>query len=359
MLYDINEHPLFSAIQYDMLGFSGQANQIFNDIIGRGGADAETAKYHQRKMHRRIIRQASPNTKWHAIFNYQIDLATDSVFGPGTYWGLLFDDFLKANECEIVVDTSRTFSADKMLLCMPQRDQTTIDFCKQAFYQGTSLIVLTGDEWYRWEQDFCAEILKYADLFINTYFSLHFKDQGRVVQIPAGWMTPEYVNHSRTIRPKLAQERKYSWAFVGDVKKSTRQQMITNMSRINGGYNHLISGWQASDSLSPQSYRDIMNDSIFAPCPAGWANLDSYRVWESLEAGCIPIVEKRQYYDYFQMVAGDHPMVTVESWDNIHEVLLAIGDLQDIEARRVQCYDWWMGYKRELTSKIDEATRGL
>ena len=58
MLYDINEHPLFAAIQYDMLGFSGQANQIFNDIIGRGGADADTAKYHQRKMHRRILRQA-------------------------------------------------------------------------------------------------------------------------------------------------------------------------------------------------------------------------------------------------------------------------------------------------------------
>ena len=359
MLYDITEYPLLAAIQYDMLGFSGQANQIFNDIIGKGGEDAEDARYHQRKMHRRIVRQANKSNKWHFVFHTEVDMDKSPEFAPGSYWGTLFSNFMKANDCEIVVDLSRTFVADKMLLCMPHRDQATLDLCKKAFYQGTSFIVLTGDEWYRWEQEFCLEAQKHSDLFINTYYSLNLKDLGNTIQIPAGWMNADYVNHSRQLRPKSAQERQYSWAFVGDVKKSTRQQMILNMSRIAGGYNHLISGGQASDSITPQSYRDIMNDSIFAPCPAGWCNLDTYRVWEALEAGCIPIVERRQQYDYFQMVAEGHPMITIESWENIHEVLLSIGDLRDIEARRMQCYDWWMGYKRLLTSKIDAAAKEL
>ena len=37
--------------------------------------------------------------------------------------------------------------------------------------------------------------------------------------------------------------------------------------------------------------------SIFVPCPRGNSSPDTFRLYEALEAGSIPIVERDEYWD--------------------------------------------------------------
>ena len=79
------------------------------------------------------------------------------------------------------------------------------------------------------------------------------------------------------------------------------------------------------NSLSTVNYRQLMLDTIFIPCPTGWWNLDSFRVYEALECGCIPIVEK-QPLDYFRKFFPDHPFIAVDSWDQAPQQIKLLMD---------------------------------
>ena len=58
----------------------------------------------------------------------------------------------------------------------------------------------------------------------------------------------------------------------------------------------------------------IYSNTKFAPCPFGYVNPDTFRIMESLESGCIPIVLKFRSLDYYQNIFGDHPFILVNDW---------------------------------------------
>jgi len=93
-------------------------------------------------------------------------------------------------------------------------------------------------------------------------------------------------------------------------------------------------------------YAAILEESVFSPCPIGMQNLDSFRVYESLEAGCIPIVERRPNHDYFACLFGSHPMITIDNWNQAPAIIAdLLHDAHVLEARRKQCEAWWITYR--------------
>ena len=49
--------------------------------------------------------------------------------------------------------------------------------------------------------------------------------------------------------------------------------------------------------INKDKYLDIIKDSIFfVPCPRGNKSVDSFRFFETLESGSIPIVEEEDGY---------------------------------------------------------------
>jgi hypothetical protein len=189
----------------------------------------------------------------------------------------------------------------------------------------------------------------YANFVIRNYWSIGHSNNKRLLAVPLGTM-----NGFRGDAAKPASARKRLWSFAGEINKSTRKPMIDALTTLDPGFVHPTG---ASSNPSPNAvaplgiadYSALLSDTIFAPCPSGWENLDSFRVYEALEAGCIPIVERRPSYDYFRIFLGDHPMVTVDDWGTAPQ---AIADLQSdparLEARRAACADWWRQIKRDL-----------
>jgi hypothetical protein len=86
--------------------------------------------------------------------------------------------------------------------------------------------------------------------------------------------------------------------------------------------------------------------------------LDSFRVCEALEAGCIPIVERRPFYDYFRHLLGDHPMLTVADWGEAPGLIAALRkDKGALDRRRLACARWWQDYKSALVLTVRDRIR--
>ncbi len=79
-------------------------------------------------------------------------------------------------------------------------------------------------------------------------------------------------------------------------------------------------GWCGEGSLGPEEYRTILAMSIFAPCPPGNYNQETFRLYEALEAGTIPIVLRStnaQPYDYWKCIFGtEDSIIIVENWED-------------------------------------------
>ncbi len=187
-------------------------------------------------------------------------------------------------------------------------------------------------------------------------------DSGCVMKMPLGYLN----GMGRSNQPiRRATERTYLWSFIGDANKSTRPDMARELASVEphfmfstedvNGFSFLNRLNGSPKRFSSKEFSRILLDSTFSPCPMGNVNLESFRVYESLECGAIPIVEKRLTLDYFRKLLGDHPLPTVRSWRQARQMIRKlIRNPDDIDRLQTECVDWWDEYKKSLSASIGE-----
>jgi len=162
-----------------------------------------------------------------------------------------------------------------------------------------------------------------------------------------------------------ATTRKYVWSFVGQANKSSRPDVARGLATIEPHFMYSTDNVPGLSILNhvngkprrfpPSEFSQFLFDSAFSPCPMGNANLECYRVYESLECGAIPILEKRLTLDYFRKLLGDHPMPTFRSWTEArHMIGKMLRNPDDIDRLQEECMQWWDSYKRAYTARVGE-----
>jgi len=107
--------------------------------------------------------------------------------------------------------------------------------------------------------------------------------------------------------------------------------------------------------LGKKQYMQVLCDSVFVPCCMGNVNLDSYRIYEALECGAVPILEKRGSLDYFRNLLGDHPMPSFTNWREARRFLKEIQfDHAAQDEMLLRCSRWWTVYKENLTLRVQD-----
>ena len=233
-------------------------------------------------------------------------------------------------------------------------------YYREAFEAGYRIILVhLSDEAFIDD----TGIYKYCDGVVRNYYSEILAGDARVHFIPlgckAGFGGPGGAQKSAP--QKSAGARKYLWSFAGDAKKSTRAEMLKAMKGVADGYTHLTEGFGSADALATPAYRALLDESVFVPSPCGWSNLESFRTYEALEAGCIPIVETRPGFDYYTALLGANPIPAFASWDKAAAFMKKLS-MEETEALRVRCAAWWQERKpviaRDTRAFISGAFRG-
>ena len=204
-------------------------------------------------------------------------------------------------------------------------------------------VIVLSDELYSGPTDFYP----YAKFVFRNYWHKNFAAFDNVMAFALGYKREFWRDGRAAI--KDAQSRYYVWSFAGQIThKPWREAMAQSMKTIDGYTMHETFAFADPNGLAVNHYRDLLLTTIFAPCPRGFWNLDSFRVYEALECGCIPIVEKYPV-DYFGKFFGAHPFLVVESWDQAPQLINdLLADPVALEQRRRACYSWWCSYKENL-----------
>jgi hypothetical protein len=169
-------------------------------------------------------------------------------------------------------------------------------------------------------------------------------NKDNVVFIPLGFKSGYLNKNINNSFVKL-----YDFIFVGQIK-SDREELC-NILKNYKSFIHNTYSWNCISSLSPDNCSKAYSETKFAPCPMGWVNPDSFRIMESLEHNCIPIL--KSYYnnfDYHTKVWGDTPIPRVESWQELEK----FNKLSDIEYQKLHksVFDWYTEYKSNFSKLI-------
>lgn len=191
------------------------------------------------------------------------------------------------------------------------------------------------------------DISSYKDckFVLRNYYKENMPDN--VLHIPLGWNTG-FTDIS--INPASA-DRTYIWAFVGERWDHNRNLMLAQLNQVPNGKLYVAN--HHGPRLIPSDMSKIYRNSIFVPCPSGAIIIDSFRVTEALEAGCIPIVEKSNYW--FDSHGSDFPAIQLDNWGEIYTVISSfLKDPNLLEDTRLKCKDWWEHRKLDTIAKVTD-----
>lgn len=155
-------------------------------------------------------------------------------------------------------------------------------------------------------------------------------------------------------------EKKYDWCFIGQVEgKPTRATMLAEFRSLNlRSFEHITEKWNDEKQLDVTEYHARLRDSIVVPCPSGWGGAvglkDCFRLYETLEAGSLPIIEHDEH-EYFDKFFPGHPFLKAPSdWVGVGaEVALLLGNPSELQLYNESVLAWWHGYKRRLKQQIN------
>lgn len=139
---------------------------------------------------------------------------------------------------------------------------------------------------------------------------------------------------------------KKGWVFAGQDTNTRRHQCVEALTRINPEWVHASPTF--TGGLAPSEYMRLLWSAEWAPCPAGNVRADSFRMWEALEAGAVPILDATSPAgdrNVWPATLGDHPLPVVEHWDDVASWLATPPPLVG---------PWYSQYKRGLKVQLEE-----
>lgn len=134
--------------------------------------------------------------------------------------------------------------------------------------------------------------------------------------------------------------------------QGVRAEMIDALKKTGGEYYcNVNSAWQSDDSLSTQDYKKILEQSIFVPCPRGNSSPDTFRLYETIEAGSLPIVERDDYWS--DLFGNNHPLIQVSDWSKAaNDISILSKESEWLEKYSQKLASWWDTQKTTLKQKI-------
>ena len=155
---------------------------------------------------------------------------------------------------------------------------------------------------------------------------------------------------SGTVLIKKKEERKYKWAFVGTPHKSSRHDLLFQLSDVKPSFSHKTSKFNEK-IIEVKEMSEILSSTKFIPCPNGFVHPETYRLYEALECQCIPIVENA--YKYYDRLFSGNPFLKVDKWMDA-KLLITEWKEKQIISKQEECKIWWRQQKEKIQKFMKE-----
>ncbi len=148
-------------------------------------------------------------------------------------------------------------------------------------------------------------------------------------------------------------ERPLTWFFGGDWK-ADRSVMANAFRHLPGGFLSMPRSFYGERGISRADYLSKLANAKFAPCPAGNVCIETFRPYEALHFGAIPLLPKTRLADPYRDVLGKHPLPTFYDWVAARRFAEAqLKSPRSLDTLQAECLDWWAREQASITSRLE------
>lgn len=171
---------------------------------------------------------------------------------------------------------------------------------------------------------------------------------GDVYRLPMG-PTP----HAWLEPPPWRADPPLRWWYAGQVTNPHRDQAVRMLNLVDGGHATPTDGF--AQGMNPAEYLHHLADAKVAPAPGGIVCADSFRAWEALHCGAVPLVDdragERDDRGYWHWVLGDNPLPLVTRWGP--DVADTVADqVADWPAPANRVGAWYTGWRHSVAEQL-------
>lgn len=201
------------------------------------------------------------------------------------------------------------------------------------------LLFLTSDE----EGKFPVEKIKHPNIKIWVQYPKQGKHD-KYGKLPLGYTT-------ETRKNLLLTEKTLDVFYSGQNTHARREMCYKALEPLRKEVKYMFventKGF--SQGQKPNEYMANMSNAKAAPAPSGPVSADSFRAYEALEAGAVPIADNISLAgdaDYFHYLFGDVPFPTLNAYADLPGYILDVLENYPVINNRVQA--WWIKKKWDL-----------
>lgn len=211
------------------------------------------------------------------------------------------------------------------------------------------LLMITGDE----EAVFPFEEVKHPLLRIWVQLPRMNRHNDVSYKLPNG-----YRAGTRQILKEIGvQPHIYDFSFVGQINHPRREQCYEAANGLQAQYPKYLIGTDGfgKEALSQHDYLTVLAQSKIVLCPSGIETPDTFRLYEALEAGCLPIVDafasNNQDWGFWSyLFKGGVPFPVIPYWSELPNLLPELLRSYPENANKVSA--WWQNIKRDMHNKL-------
>jgi len=248
-------------------------------------------------------------------------------------------EILKKIEYSIIENETQIEKGDTLIIIDSSVEKKAEFYVKLRLICSKIFLIHLGDETGEYD---LSTVYRNCEHVWRTFCSNKYFQNDKVTCIPIGYKSG-VLNLNKN-------NRKYKWAFVGTPHKSSRHDLLFQLSEIKPYYSHKTKKFDQK-IISVDEMTEVLCSTEFLPCPNGFFHPETYRVYEALECGCIPIVENA--YKYYDRLFPNNPFLKVDMWANVKNIIEKWKQDQ-IKKKRNECKNWWHNLKSKLQESIKE-----
>jgi hypothetical protein len=165
---------------------------------------------------------------------------------------------------------------------------------------------------------------------------------------------------------KEIPKKELNWFFSGQINNDRRRECCSALKELLLRNENLISGYLGqtpgfSLGLSKDEYIEKMLQAKVAPCPSGSHTVDTFRLFEALELGCVPIADNETPMNNWSgfwtwLFDEEPPFPTINRYDDLGGYIQ--DSLEKFPVLNNKIQSWWLRkksqYRQTLRQDLDD-----
>ena len=203
--------------------------------------------------------------------------------------------------------------------------------------------------------EYASDAIDFYDLpgclgVVRNYVRGDLPAKALVVPLGPHWAVPGGVPHTHTPRPPF---RELTWSFIGTGWKG-RKEKLALLNGVTGDNKCVfMDDWNSPKMLGREETLAVLLNSWFVPCPGG-QNAETFRVYEALEAGAVPILVKEEGMEkYLEELGKKLPILVATDWNHAANLMHTLRAKPEVyEQYRDHILASWLAAKEKVKGDI-------